>query len=1017
MYQQGTSSVADYSWPEQDDSEESEEEEEDDEECGVCGQSSCECGDLAALLLAQPQAPPFPCTACHQWFVVHDKLVLHLVLNHSMVYCKFCKKLFTSQAEHTVCTSHPGSAPCSTCGLQFRTDSSTCGHELAQHEARVHDAHACPLCGVTLQPHDALVQHVRRRHLCENLPELSTLGLISESPDNTWAFQCRLCDQQTPRSDLFTHFHSHHRLSLPCLIELLHCGRTFIPVSGYQSDPPQEGTCTVCSRSYTSLVPKTVHDVLCSGMGYCQYCSVSFPSGLARELHVVRAHSSLPCVACGESFPAETSLTAHHARAHGSVLCCCCDALDHLATRHACRALPPTPQQAQQEGMMCCSLCEERFCSNQTATSLFSHLCQQHAVVPAKALNLLLTQQQQVKNEEPAAAEPSETLTFPTDPEWPGCEEEEVVVPQVDLPSSEESEDVAGCSSDEGDDISQHGEPEVDPEDVDCVSDSSDDEDVAVARLACELCTESALGSPRALCAHLHAAHRMHWDRKAAVNDTAVADTHYACHRCNHGAGDKLSLARHWAQAHPGEGKGGSRCLYCPQRFLQSPIKDQHQLSSHAEHQRSFYRCPFCQMLSSSTRPHTGVNLKCRVCLLLFRDMTELRAHFRATHPAAMVFRCRHCGAHLKTRKTLRHHLKVVHAEARRRDCATCGKVLWSKRAYAIHYRMKHSKTSKVGFRCRICQQRFDTKEQRKLHYTLDHEGESPYHCADCGKGFASKSGMYGHRQLHTGSGVSKCEYCGKEFTRKDSYNEHLLIHNGPRHKCPHCPKEFVQRSNLVRSRISVRSVRSVSRTKCGKGFNSEKYLQRHVAIVHEPSNAFSCPLCKKTFSQQARLKAHLMTHSGVKHMKCLLCEKAYSVRKSLRRHLLEKHEVSPEHPQYKHCFHAMSPEEAGIEGLTAATSLSTTSPRRSPKREPPGSTRKRRRVEQIVQSLQHSLQAEPSSSSTPTLARINPLVVNMPRGRKRGRPAPPPMSSEDSSSDNEGEGLNLTVGKTDSDS
>lgn len=34
---------------------------------------------------------------------------------------------------------------------------------------------------------------------------------------------------------------------------------------------------------------------------------------------------------------------------------------------------------------------------------------------------------------------------------------------------------------------------------------------------------------------------------------------------------------------------------------------------------------------------------------------------------------------------------------------------------------------------------------------------------------------------------------------RKDSYNEHLLIHNGPRHKCPHCPKEFVQRSNLVR--------------------------------------------------------------------------------------------------------------------------------------------------------------------------------------------------------------------------
>jgi uncharacterized Zn-finger protein len=42
-------------------------------------------------------------------------------------------------------------------------------------------------------------------------------------------------------------------------------------------------------------------------------------------------------------------------------------------------------------------------------------------------------------------------------------------------------------------------------------------------------------------------------------------------------------------------------------------------------------------------------------------------------------------------------------------------------------------------------------------------------------------------------------QYKNGLLQRKDSYNEHLLIHNGPRHKCPHCPKEFVQRSNLVR--------------------------------------------------------------------------------------------------------------------------------------------------------------------------------------------------------------------------
>jgi len=57
--------------------------------------------------------------------------------------------------------------------------------------------------------------------------------------------------------------------------------------------------------------------------------------------------------------------------------------------------------------------------------------------------------------------------------------------------------------------------------------------------------------------------------------------------------------------------------------------------------------------------------------------------------------------------------LQNVHSEARRRDCSLCGKVLWSKRAHAIHYRMKHSAASKVGFRCRICQKRFDSKDER----------------------------------------------------------------------------------------------------------------------------------------------------------------------------------------------------------------------------------------------------------------------------------------------------------------
>lgn len=129
-----------------------------------------------------------------------------------------------------------------------------------------------------------------------------------------------------------------------------------------------------------------------------------------------------------------------------------------------------------------------------------------------------------------------------------------------------------------------------------------------------------------------------------------------------------------------------------------------------------------------------------------------------------------------------------------RQECTVCRKVLWSKRALSIHYRMKHFNSTRVGFVCRICKQRFDSKSERyplcntsfilscgvlvslsdnewcsfflrAQHYTEDHQGDSPFNCPICHKGFASKSGMYGHKQTHEKMSLSKCEFCGKEFS------------------------------------------------------------------------------------------------------------------------------------------------------------------------------------------------------------------------------------------------------------
>ncbi|XP_046734300.1 zinc finger protein 600-like [Diprion similis] len=418
------------------------------------------------------------------------------------------------------------------------------------------------------------------------------------------------------------------------------------------------------------------------------------------------------------------------------------------------------------------------------------------------------------------------------------------------------------------------------------------------------------------------------------------------------------------------------------------------------------FKCYICSTVLSKTKDFTShllsrhkkeiseiefddLSYRCKKCLLTFPNLLLLRSHFLKKHTTLIIYRCVMCHVTMRSKKSLKIHFNDTHAPKTKelQSCNECGKELSNLRALKAHIRLKHSSNNnKQGFRCRLCKHKFDSKESRKVHYEEHHLGESPFVCTDCGKGFSSKSGLYGHRQLHKTDKSSTCPYCEKIFNRRDSYHEHILIHVGPKHRCPHCPKEFVQRSNLVRHirihtgqkpytctfcdkrfsdkgacnshiRVHTKEEQCVcsycgqSFTKkqklkyhirkhtgegllsceicyktftnsfalkehraihdrqtqticieCGKAFNSAKYLQRHIALVHQEapcSNmAVQCPICGKTFCHEGRLKSHLVTHLGKKHLQCLICEKRYSSMKSVRNHLQQSHNVKPDQPE-----------------------------------------------------------------------------------------------------------------------
>ncbi|XP_034236771.1 oocyte zinc finger protein XlCOF7.1-like [Thrips palmi] len=495
--------------------------------------------------------------------------------------------------------------------------------------------------------------------------------------------------------------------------------------------------------------------------------------------------------------------------------------------------------------------------------------------------------------------------------------------------------------------------------------------------------------------------------------------SHFSCTICTFHCMSRRGILKHMETIHNKHRDDSALdafalgCRICDSQFWTASERSQHEVSEHSDDATHLMlKCYLCHEQFTSKvclkkhmrHYHTdgnqflgNIGFRCRLCHFLFPSFVLVQEHFRKSHVSLLVFRCQKCNLILKSRKTYFVHLKNTQCGSVPQHCTLCRKVLWSKRALSIHYRMKHFNSTRVGFLCRICKQKFDSKSERAQHYAEDHKGDSPFSCPICQKGFASKSGMYGHKQTHEKMSLSKCEFCGKEFSRRDSYNEHLLIHNGPRHKCPHCDKEFVQRSNLVRhirihtgekpfkcsfcektfsdkgacnSHIRVHTreeacgcpycgqifskkqklkyhIRKhtgeglvscefcgktftnshslkehrmihdhrtqILCTQCGKAFSTAKYLQRHVAMVHEAILVYKCPLCSRGFSQPSRLKAHVMTHSGIKHLRCLLCSKAYSSHKSLRHHLLNIHSVTNEHPDYKQCFYAMTPEEAGL--------------------------------------------------------------------------------------------------------
>ncbi|XP_070772583.1 zinc finger protein 235-like [Enoplosus armatus] len=72
----------------------------------------------------------------------------------------------------------------------------------------------------------------------------------------------------------------------------------------------------------------------------------------------------------------------------------------------------------------------------------------------------------------------------------------------------------------------------------------------------------------------------------------------------------------------------------------------------------------------------------------------------------------------------------------------------------------------------------------------------------------------------------------------------------------------------------------------CGKQFNRDSDLIRHVDETHRGEKAFKCHECDKKFARRDHLAVHLRIHTGERPHKCCFCRKSFAQSSNLNVHL-----------------------------------------------------------------------------------------------------------------------------------